>query len=85
MAIVQQARTHIRIHLMLWHLADRWGYVSPEGTILPLRLTHEVLADLVAARRPTVSSALSHLVRSGLVRPAAKGWLLLGPRPERLP
>lgn len=85
MAIVQQSRAHIRIHLMLWHLADRWGYVSPEGTILPLRLTHDVLADLVAARRPTVSSALSHLTRSGLVRPAGKGWLLLGQRPERLP
>jgi CRP/FNR family cyclic AMP-dependent transcriptional regulator len=81
MAIVQQSRTHIRMHLMLWHLADRWGYVSPEGTILPLRLTHDVLADLVAARRPTVSSALSHLARSGLVRPAGKGWLLLGPPP----
>jgi CRP/FNR family transcriptional regulator, cyclic AMP receptor protein len=85
MAIVQQSRTHIRVHLMLWHLADRWGYMSPEGTILPLRLTHDVLADLVAARRPTVSSALSHLVRSGLVRPAGKGWLLLGQPPEELP
>jgi CRP/FNR family cyclic AMP-dependent transcriptional regulator len=85
MAIVQQSRTHIRIHLMLWHLADRWGYVSPEGTILPLRLTHDVLADLVAARRPTVSSALSHLARCGLVRPAGKGWLLLGQPPEELP
>lgn len=85
MAIVQQSRAHIRVHLMLWHLADRWGYASPEGTILPLRLTHDVLADLVAARRPTVSSALSHLARSGLVRRAGKGWLLLGHPPERLP
>jgi CRP-like cAMP-binding protein len=85
MAIVQQSRVHVRVHLMLWHLAGRWGYVSPEGTILPLRLTHDVLADLVAARRPTVSSALSHLARSGLVRPAGKGWLLLGQRPEELP
>ena len=81
MAIVQQSRTHIRVHLMLWHLADRWGYVSPEGTILPLRLTHDVLADLVAARRPTVSSALAFLARSGVVRPTGKGWLLLGRPP----
>jgi CRP/FNR family transcriptional regulator, cyclic AMP receptor protein len=85
MAIVQQSRAHIRVHLMLWHLADRWGYVSPGGTILPLHLTHDVLADLVAARRPTVSSALSHLARCGLVRPAGKGWLLLGRPPEELP
>jgi CRP/FNR family transcriptional regulator, cyclic AMP receptor protein len=85
MAIVQQSRAHIRVHLMLWNLADRWGYLSPEGTILPLRLTHDVLADLVAARRPTVSSALSHLASSGLVRPAGKGWLLMGEPPETLP
>jgi hypothetical protein len=84
MAIVQQPRAHVRVHMMLWHLADRWGYVCPEGTMLPLRLTHDVLANLVAARRPTVSSALAQLTRSGLVRPGRNGWLLLGHGPEEL-
>jgi CRP/FNR family transcriptional regulator, cyclic AMP receptor protein len=67
--------------MVLWHLADRWGYVRPEGTILPLRLTHDVLADLVAAQRPTVSSALSQLTTNELVRLGREGWLLLGQPP----
>ena len=84
MAIVHQARVHVRLHMLLWHLADRWGYVRPEGTILPLRLTHDVLADLVAAQRPTVSSALSQLATNELVRPGREGWLLSGQPPAEL-
>jgi CRP/FNR family transcriptional regulator, cyclic AMP receptor protein len=91
MAIVQQPRVQVRVYLLLWHLADRWGCVRSEGTVLPLRLTHDVLADLVAARRPTVSKALSQLAKAELVRPYSPGWLLLGERPgapferQRLP
>jgi hypothetical protein len=46
-----------------------------------LRLTHSILAELVAARRPTVTSALSELSRNGLVRSVPEGWLLCGPPP----
>jgi CRP/FNR family transcriptional regulator, cyclic AMP receptor protein len=84
MAIVHQARVHVRLHMMLWHLADRWGYVRPEGTVLPLRLTQDVLADLVAAQRPTVSSALSQLATDELVRQESEGWLLSGQPPGEL-
>jgi CRP/FNR family cyclic AMP-dependent transcriptional regulator len=84
MAIVQQARVHIRVHMLFWHLADRWGYVRPEGTVLPLRLTHDVLADLVAARRPTVSTALARLARNELVRRRGDGWLLSAQPPRTL-
>jgi len=41
-----------------------------------------VLADLVAARRPTVTSALSDLSRRGLVRGVDEGWLLSGDSPK---
>jgi CRP/FNR family transcriptional regulator, cyclic AMP receptor protein len=85
MAIVQQPLVQIRLRMLLWLLAERWGYVRPEGTILPLRLTHDVLADLVAARRPTVSSALAHLAKNELVRPCGDGWLLLRHPPDELP
>jgi CRP/FNR family cyclic AMP-dependent transcriptional regulator len=84
MAIVHQARVHVRLHMLLWHLADRWGHVRPEGTILPLRLTHDVLAELVAAQRPTVSSALSQLAANELVQPGREGWLLSGQPPGEL-
>lgn len=84
MAIVHHARVTERVNMMLWHLADRWGRVRSEGVLLSLGLTHTVLADLVAARRPTVSTALSELYRRDLVRPAPGGWLLLGGPPGEL-
>jgi CRP/FNR family transcriptional regulator, cyclic AMP receptor protein len=84
MAIIHQARVEIRLHMLLWHLAARWGRVGREGIMLPLHLTHEVLADLVAARRPTVTSALSGLSKRGLVRSIERGWLLTGDPPGEL-
>jgi CRP/FNR family cyclic AMP-dependent transcriptional regulator len=83
-AIVHQARVDVRLHMLLWHLAARWGRVRSDGTALPLRLTHNVLGDLVAARRPTVTSALSDLGRRGLVRFSADAWVLCGGPPGEL-
>jgi CRP/FNR family cyclic AMP-dependent transcriptional regulator len=58
-------------------LAERWGVVTPEGVALPAFLTHSVLAPLVGARRPSVTTALKRLAASGAVRRAADGrWLL---------
>lgn len=84
MAIVHQARVNVRLHMLFWHLADRWGRVRSEGIWLPLALTHTVLADLVAARRPTVTTALTELTRLGLVFAAGGGWLLSGEPPGEL-
>lgn len=84
MAIVHQARVDMRVQMLLWHLASRWGRVSASGVVLPLRLTHAVLADLVAARRPTVSSAVSDLARRNLVQSEGSGWLLKGEPPGEL-
>lgn len=84
MAIVHQARVDTRLHMLLWHLADRWGEIGPDGLVLPLQLTHTVLADLVAARRPTVTSALSELAKANLVHPLKRGWLLPGQPPNEL-
>lgn len=81
MAIVHQARVDVRLHMLLWHLAGRWGRVRSDGIVVPLRLTHAVLSDLVAARRPTVTSALSDLSRRGLVHAVREGWLLCGEAP----
>lgn len=76
MAIVHQPRVDVRLRSLFWHLAGRWGQVRADGVLLPLRLTHAALADMIAARRPTVSSALAELTRRGLVEPAPEGWLL---------
>jgi CRP-like cAMP-binding protein len=84
MAIVHQARVDVRLHMLLWHLAGRWGRVRADGVLVPLRLTHAILADLVAARRPTVTSALTELGREGLVQSVQEGWLLSGEPPGEL-
>jgi CRP/FNR family transcriptional regulator, cyclic AMP receptor protein len=84
MAIVHQPRVDVRLHMLFWHLAARWGKVRSSCVSLPLPLTHSVLADLTAARRPTVTSALSALDRSDRVHPAPEGWHLLGRPPGEL-
>jgi hypothetical protein len=51
--------------------------------IVPLALTHRILGQLVGARRPTVSTALSELADRGeLVRRPDGSWLLRGDPPD---
>ena len=84
MAIIHHPRIVTRLHMLLWHLADRWGRVRPDGVAVELRLSHTVLADLIAAQRPSVTGALGALADQGLVRPLADGWLLPGDPPREL-
>jgi CRP/FNR family transcriptional regulator, cyclic AMP receptor protein len=84
MAIAHHSRVEVRLHMIFWHLADRWGRVRPDGVLIPLRLTHEMLANLVSARRPSVSTGLAEMARQGLVRRVATGWLLQGDPPGEL-
>ncbi|MHB8658012.1 MAG: helix-turn-helix domain-containing protein [Solirubrobacteraceae bacterium] len=84
MAIVHHPRTDVRLHMLLWHLADRWGRVRSDGIILPLRLSHAVLADLVAAQRPSVTVSLKKLTERGLILPTLDGWVLCGEPPGEL-
>ena len=84
MAIVHQPRVDVRLQMLFWHLAGRWGHVRSEGIIVPLHLTHTVLADLVAARRPTVSTALSELAKQHVLALTDDGWLLSGDPPGEL-
>ena len=84
MAIAQHTRVEVRLHILFWHLADRWGRVRPGGVTVPLRLTHAILADLVSARRPSVSTGLSVLARQGLVQRVDREWLLRGDPPGEL-
>jgi CRP/FNR family transcriptional regulator, cyclic AMP receptor protein len=81
---VLQAISHLnrvdrRVLTLLWHLAGRWGRVTPNGVLLTLPLSHRMLGQLVGARRPTVSSAIGALTRTGDVsREASGAWLLTG-------
>jgi hypothetical protein len=78
-AISQLNRVDRRLLTLLWHLAERWGHVTPDGVMLGLALSHRMLGQLVGARRPTVSAALGELARTGEVARGVGGtWLLTG-------
>jgi len=82
MAIAQQPRLDERLWMLFWELADRYGRVHADGVHLDLPLTHEVLSYLVAARRPSVSGALTKLTEQGRVLRNGRGWVLNGEPPR---
>ena len=84
MAIASHTRVDTRLHLMLWQMASKWGRIRADGTLLPIKLTHAVLSELVASRRPTITTALAELSQRGLVQRVEQGWLLLGDPPSDL-
>jgi CRP/FNR family transcriptional regulator, cyclic AMP receptor protein len=84
MAILHHPRIDVRLHMLLWELAERWGHVHRDGVHLPLRLTHAMLAELVAARRPTVTKALGELAGHAAVVWTGDHWLLKGGPPSEL-
>jgi hypothetical protein len=82
LAIAHIRQAEPRLLVLLWHLADRWGRVTPDGIHVPVALTHELLARLVCIRRPTATVALQRLARDGeLVRRSDGTWLLTGRPP----
>jgi CRP/FNR family transcriptional regulator, cyclic AMP receptor protein len=77
-AITCQPRLEVRLVLLLWHLAARWGRVEPTGIKLTLPLTHRLLGQLVAAERPSISHALGRLADAGVISGTAGDWHLHG-------
>ena len=85
LAIAHHQRVDDRLLLTLWHLAERWGRVLPDGISVPLPLPHQRLGDIVGAHRPAVTTARGELTRSGLVSRRDDGtWVLHGSPPEGL-
>jgi hypothetical protein len=84
-AIQGVRRVDERLLAILWSYADRWGRVTPGGVMLELQLTHRLLAAVIGARRPSVTTALKALEREGsLTRRRDHSWLLHGERPAIL-
>ena len=75
--IAHLARAEDRVLLALWLLGNRWGQMTPDGTLLSLALTHDLLGQLTASRRSTVTIAVSALESGGSIRRLGNGsWLL---------
>jgi CRP/FNR family transcriptional regulator, cyclic AMP receptor protein len=72
--ISQVPGVQIRVFYLLWHLAERWGEPVDGVLRIPVRLTHEHIAELIGAQRPSVSSAISALRGEGVTRLRGGGW-----------
>jgi CRP/FNR family transcriptional regulator, cyclic AMP receptor protein len=84
-AINALPRIEERVEVTLWELAYRFGRVTREGIVLDLPISHSQLADIVAAQRPSVSTAVVRLEDQGqLTRTARRRWLLRGAPPAML-
>jgi hypothetical protein len=81
MAIAQQPRLDVRLWMLFWELADRYGKVKPDGVHIELPLTHELLSHLAGARRPSVSASLTRLAASGRLFRSGRDWVLTGEPP----
>ena len=85
LAVSHLRRVDVRLLVLMWYLADRWGKVRPDGVHVPLRLTHQTLGRLVGAQRPSVTTALRQLSDEGrLTRADDQSWILHGDPPETL-
>ena len=82
-AITQLPRVDLRVIGLLWHLAERWGRVTRDGVVLPMRLTHRTIGNLIGAQRPTVTLAVGQLVTAGAIAsPETGGGWVLRVRPD---
>ena len=84
-AINALPRIEERVEVTLWELAYRFGRVTREGIMVDLPISHSQLADIVAAQRPSVSTAVVRLEDQGQIsRTARRTWLLRGAPPAML-
>src|SRR4051794_21102311 len=81
LAICQLPRVGDRVLALLWHLAERFGRIAPDGVVVGVRLTHRLIGELVGAQRPTVSLALTSLLEEGRVIRRHDGTLVLDGAP----
>jgi CRP-like cAMP-binding protein len=77
-SIMAHVRVDVRVLAYLWHLADRFGVVTPGAVKLDIPLTHAILARLIGARRPTVTTALQRLIQLGYLRRDGRAFVLIG-------
>jgi biotin operon repressor len=79
-AIARSSTVEVRLLMSLWHWASSWSSVTADGVRLDVPLSHERLARLIGASRPTVTTAIGRLRKAGYVRQRRNGqWLLVNP------
>ena len=71
-------RAEDRILALFVDLGERFGRVTPDGILIDLPLSHELIGGLIASRRSTATLALQRLYQQGfLTRLADNSWKLV--------
>jgi len=68
-----------RLTKVLLQLCEEHGQETPKGTLIPLRLTHEDLANIIGTTRETVTIQLNKFRRMGLLK-RQDGFLVVNRR-----
>ena len=71
-----------RLAKILLQLCEEHGKETPKGTVIPLRLTHEDLANLIGTTRETVTTQMIRFRRMGLVKRQDRFLVVNKPRLE---
>ena len=71
-----------RLAKILLQLCEEHGKETPQGIMIPLRLTHEDLANLIGTTRETVTTQMIRFRRMGLVKRQDRFLVLNKPRLE---
>lgn len=77
LAMLHLPRAADRILALFVDLAERFGRVTPNGIVIRLPLSHQLIGQLTGSRRPTTTLALQHLDDDGLLNRLGDGsWRL---------
>ena len=79
LAMLHLPRIEDRVIALFSDLAERFGQMTPEGAIIDLDLTHELIGRLVGSRRSTVTLALQALAADGTLDRRGDGRWVLDP------
>ncbi len=77
---IVNAWAHHRLARELLHLAGDLGVETADGTLIPLRLTHEELSNLIGTTRETVTILLHKFEEMGIIRRRSRQIIVDRPR-----
>lgn len=68
-----------RIRMAFHNLIEKRGVRTQDGVIIPMKLTHKELSDIVGISRETATRVLSHLQEQGLLKVETKRFIVIDP------
>jgi CRP-like cAMP-binding protein len=84
LAMLHLPRAEDRILALFVDVGERFGRVTPDGILIDLPLSHDLIGRLTASRRPTATLALRNLYHQGLLtRSPDNSWVLAFSGPSR--